>query len=110
MPSTTSFQFTKQDAEIVHYVYQLRLATLDHLAALTNRSYKALERRVPKLREGRHLRALQLQPHDCCTQGTAPLNSQSGNMMPPNYGIGCRLPAMASCQCGRTRILSCSSR
>jgi hypothetical protein len=63
MPSTTGFQFTKRDAEIVHYVYQLRVATLDHLAALTNRSYKTLERRVPKLRAERYLRILKPRPH-----------------------------------------------
>ncbi len=53
---STGFQFNERDAEIVHYVYQLRVATLDHLAALTNRSYKTLERRVPKLRENGYLR------------------------------------------------------
>ncbi len=63
MPSTTGFEFTKRDAEIVHYVYQLRVASLDHLAALTNRSYKTLERRVPKLRDKRFLRRLKPRPH-----------------------------------------------
>src|SRR5579863_10249728 len=60
---TTGFQFTERDGEIVNYVYQLRVATLDHLAALTNRSYKTLERRVPKLRDGRYLRRLKPRPH-----------------------------------------------
>src|SRR6202451_2964504 len=63
MPSTNSFQFNDRDAEIVHYVYQLRVATLDHLAALTGRSYKTLERRVPKLRDERYLRRLKPRPH-----------------------------------------------
>ena len=63
MPSTTGFQLTKRDAEIVHYVYQLRIATLDHLAALTKSSYKTLERRVPKLREEKYLDRLKPQPH-----------------------------------------------
>ena len=63
MPGTTGLQFTPQDAEIIHYVYQLRVATLDHLSALTNRSYKTLERRVPKLREGRYIRRLKPRPH-----------------------------------------------
>jgi len=62
MPSTR-FQFTDRDAEIVNYVYQLRVATLDHLAALTGRSYKTLERRVPKLRNERYLRRLKPRPH-----------------------------------------------
>jgi hypothetical protein len=63
MPSTTGFEFTERDAEIVHYVYQLRVASLDLLAALTNRSYKTLERRVPKLRDERYLRRLKPRPH-----------------------------------------------
>ncbi len=63
MPSTTGFEFTDKDAEIVHYVYQLRVATLDHLAALTKRSYKTLERRVPKLRDEQYLRRLKPRPH-----------------------------------------------
>ena len=61
--SRTGFQFNERDAEIVHYVYQLRVATLDHLAALTNRSHKTLERRLPKLREGRYLTRLKPRPH-----------------------------------------------
>jgi hypothetical protein len=52
-----------RDAEIVHYVYQLRMATLDHLAALTHRSQKALERRLPKLRDARYLVRLRPRPH-----------------------------------------------
>ena len=60
---TTGFQFNERDAEIVNYVYQLRVATLDHLTALTNRSYKSLERRVPKLRDQRYLRRLKPRPH-----------------------------------------------
>jgi hypothetical protein len=61
--ATIDFQFTDRDAEIVHYVYQLRVATLDHLAALTNRSHKTLERRLPKLRERQYLRRLKPRPH-----------------------------------------------
>jgi hypothetical protein len=61
--SNTGFQFNERDAEIVHYVYQLRVATIDHLAALTNRSQKALERRLPKLRDLRYLVRLKPRPH-----------------------------------------------
>lgn len=61
--SSTGFQFNERDAEIVHYVYQLRVATIDHLAALTNRSHKALERRLPKLRDERYLVCLKPRPH-----------------------------------------------
>lgn len=60
---TTGFQFNDRDAEIVHYVYQLRVATLDHLAALTTRSRKTLERRVPKLRNERYILRLKPRPH-----------------------------------------------
>jgi hypothetical protein len=59
----TGFKFTARDADIVHYVYQLRVATLDHLAALTNRSLRTLARRVPKLRAERYLRRLRPRPH-----------------------------------------------
>ncbi len=62
-PTTAGFEFTERDAEIVHYVHQLRVATLDHLAELTNRSYKTLERRVPKLRDERYLHRLKPRPH-----------------------------------------------
>jgi hypothetical protein len=61
--SSTGFQFNERDTEIVEYVYQLRLATLEHLAALTNRSAKALERRLPKLRDHRYLVSLKPRPH-----------------------------------------------
>src|SRR5580704_779707 len=61
--SSTAFQFNERDAEIVHYVHQLRVATLDHLAALTNRSQKTLERRVPKLRDERYLVRLKPRPN-----------------------------------------------
>jgi hypothetical protein len=61
--SSTAFQFNERDAEIVHYVYQLHVATLDHLVALTKRSKKALERRIPKLRDRRYLVRLKPRPH-----------------------------------------------
>jgi hypothetical protein len=60
---STGFQFNERDTEIVHYVHQLRVATIDHLAALTRRSHKTLERRLPKLREARYLTRLKPQPH-----------------------------------------------
>lgn len=61
--SSTGFQFNDRDLEIVHYVYQLRVATLDHLTNLTKRSKKALERRLPKLRADRYLTRLKPRPH-----------------------------------------------
>jgi hypothetical protein len=59
----SGFQFNERDEEIVHFAYQLRIATLDHLAALTNRSCKALERRIPKLRERKYLVNLKPRPN-----------------------------------------------
>src|SRR5579862_2591894 len=61
--STIGFQFNERDAEIVHYVHQLRVATLDHLSTLTNRSKKTLERRLPKLRAERYLVRLKPRPY-----------------------------------------------
>jgi len=61
--STTGFQFTDRDAEILNYVYQLRIATLEHLSALTKRSQKTLERRLPKLRDERYLTRLKPRPN-----------------------------------------------
>jgi len=56
------FQFNERDAEIINYVHRLRLATLDLLAELTNRSYKTLERRLPRLRDEKYLRRLRPRP------------------------------------------------
>jgi hypothetical protein len=61
--SCEGFQFTERDAEIVNYVHELRLATIDHLSVLTNRSKKALERRLPKLRTNRYIKRLRPRPH-----------------------------------------------
>lgn len=60
---STGFQFNERDLEIVHHAHQLRIATIDHLSALTNRSQKALERRLPKLRDARYLKRLRPRPH-----------------------------------------------
>jgi len=62
-PTNAPFEFTERDADIVHYVHQLRVATLDHLVELTNRSYKTLERRIPKLRDQGYLQRLKPRPH-----------------------------------------------
>ena len=74
---STRFEFNERDAEIVHYVYQLRIATLDHLAALIDRSYKTLERRIPKLRRKRYLRRLKPRPH----KGLYTLGSQGVSVL-----------------------------
>ena len=51
----TGFKLTKDDIEILTHVYQCRLATIDHLHLLTNRSHKALYRRLAKLTLNQYL-------------------------------------------------------
>jgi len=41
------------DLALMHHTYKLRLATIDHLAALSERSYKQTQKRLVKL-EGQH--------------------------------------------------------
>jgi hypothetical protein len=55
MPAKNGFELQDSDIELLHFVYQLRLATIDHLSALTGRSVRALWGRLHKLRERRYL-------------------------------------------------------
>jgi hypothetical protein len=55
MPAKNGFQLQDRDIELLHAVYQLRIATIDHLAALTGRSVRALWGRLLKLKERRYL-------------------------------------------------------
>jgi hypothetical protein len=55
MPARDGFQLTDHDIELVNHVFQLRLATVDHLSALTGRSVRALWARLLKLKERRYL-------------------------------------------------------
>jgi hypothetical protein len=55
MPAKTGFQLQKADIELIHCVYQLRLATIDHLSTLSGRSVRALWARLLKLKERRYL-------------------------------------------------------
>lgn len=55
MAAKNGFQLQKQDIELLDYVFQLRLATIDHLAELSGRSVRALWGRLPKLTERRYL-------------------------------------------------------
>jgi hypothetical protein len=57
MPAKHGFELTDGDIELLHDVFMLRVATLDHLAALSGRSEIALWRRLRKLRERRYLTA-----------------------------------------------------
>ena len=62
MPATNGFQFIEGDSNILQYVYELRLAHIDHLTALTGRSHKAIARRLLKLQERRYLACIKRRP------------------------------------------------
>src|SRR5260370_11132934 len=55
MPAKNGFELQKSDIELMHSVYELRIATIDHLAALSGRSVRALWGRLLKLKERRYL-------------------------------------------------------
>jgi hypothetical protein len=55
MPAKNGFQLNGGDLELLNYVFQLRIAHIGHLAALSGRSEIALWRRLRKLRERRYL-------------------------------------------------------
>jgi hypothetical protein len=55
MPAKDGFEFTEGDLDLVHSVYEVRLATIEHLAALLGRSEKALRARVLKLKDRRYV-------------------------------------------------------
>ena len=55
MPAKNGFELQDGDIELLHAVYQLRIATIDHLAALSGRSVRALWGRLHKLKERRYL-------------------------------------------------------
>ena len=49
------FELQDHDIELLYFVYELRIATIDHLAALSGRSVRALWGRLLKLKERRYL-------------------------------------------------------
>lgn len=55
MPAKNGFALQDSDIELLHAVYQLRIATIDHLTALSGRSVRALWGRLHKLKERRYL-------------------------------------------------------
>jgi hypothetical protein len=55
MPAKNGFELQDGDIELLHAVYQLRIATIDHLAALSGRSVRALWGRLLKLKKRRYL-------------------------------------------------------
>ena len=62
MPAKDGFILTPDDIEYVRNVYLLRMATIDHLAALTNRSYTRTQKRTAKLEARGYLDALTRPP------------------------------------------------
>lgn len=62
MLKAKGFQFTDQDLEILRWVDSLRLAHVGHLCALTERSEKALSRRLLKLQQHRYLACITRRP------------------------------------------------
>jgi hypothetical protein len=62
MPAKDGFQLTDDDLQILRWVFDLRLAHIGHLAAVTGRSEKALSRRLLKLQERRYLACLTRRP------------------------------------------------
>jgi hypothetical protein len=55
MPAKNGFQLQAGDVELIHLTYQLRLATIDQLSALSGRSIRALWGRLRKLKQRRYL-------------------------------------------------------
>jgi protein involved in plasmid replication-relaxation len=63
MPATTGFQLVPSDLSILQHVHELRLATIEHLAALSGRSYKRTQERLVRLEEHRYLTCIARRPH-----------------------------------------------
>jgi len=55
MPAKNGFQLQESDIEILHHIFRLRLATVDHVSSLTGRSVRALWNRLLKLKQRRYL-------------------------------------------------------
>lgn len=55
MPAKNGFELQDSDIELLNYIFQLRLATIDHLSALSGRSVRALWNRLLKLKQRRYL-------------------------------------------------------
>lgn len=63
MPATTSFQLVPGDLSILQHAYELRVSTIDHLAALSDRSYKRTQERLAKLEERGYLKCIARRPN-----------------------------------------------
>jgi len=63
MPAPSGFQFQESDLTFLHHTFELRLATIDHLAELSARSYKQTQKRLAALEERKYLKLIQKRPH-----------------------------------------------
>jgi hypothetical protein len=63
MPASKGFQLVGSDLPLLQYVYELRLATIDHVAGLVGRSYKQTAERLATLEEQGYLTLLSRRPH-----------------------------------------------
>lgn len=62
MPATTGFQLVPSDLGILQHVHELRLATIEHVAALSGRSYRRAADRLAKLEGQRYLKCISRRP------------------------------------------------
>jgi len=58
MPAKDGFELQDGDIELLRFAHELRIATIDHLVALSGRSEIALWRRLRKLKDRRYLAAV----------------------------------------------------
>jgi hypothetical protein len=62
MPATSKFQLVPSDLALLGYTHELRLATIEQVAALCGRSYKRTQERLAKLEERGYLARLTRRP------------------------------------------------
>jgi len=62
MPATNGFQLVPSDLAMLQHVHELRLATIEHVAALSGRSYKRTQERLAKLEERAYLKCITRRP------------------------------------------------
>jgi Replication-relaxation len=62
MPEKNGFHLVTSDLALLQHVYELRLATIEHLAALAGRSYKRTQERLAKLEARGYLACVARRP------------------------------------------------
>src|SRR5579863_5041484 len=63
MPAKNGFQLYPSDLPFLQHTFELRLATIEHLAALSGRSYKQTQKRLYRLEERGYLTLVAKRPH-----------------------------------------------